>query len=84
MFSADPKSRTVKNVIYLALQWDCIKDEHHGWPLELQSKLEKDVQKNGWPDDVTELVERLLRLAGDRDPLSTIRKRQRRKDRTAV
>jgi transcriptional regulator with XRE-family HTH domain len=84
MFSADPKSRTVKNVIYLALQWDCIKDEHHGWPLELQSKLEKDVQKNGWPHDVTELVERLLRLAGERDPLNTIRKRQRRKDRTAV
>jgi len=84
MFSADPKSRTVKNVIYLALQWDCIKDEHHGWPLELQSKLEKNVQRNGWPDDVTELVERLLRLAGERDPLNTIRKRQRKKERSAT
>jgi transcriptional regulator with XRE-family HTH domain len=83
-FAQNPKCRTVPVVIHLALMHDCIKDESNGWPQELQSKLAKHVEKNGWPDDVTELVEKLLRLAGERDPLNTIHKRQRKKDRSAV
>jgi transcriptional regulator with XRE-family HTH domain len=81
----------VKRVIWLALLEDCIKDENNGFPSDLESKLAKYVERNGgWPevvsdDYVIELVENLLRLAtGERDPLNTIRKRQRRKDRSPV
>ena len=79
----DPKLRTVEHIVSQAMFWDCIKPVFP-YPNELDSKMRQYVQINGWPEDVTEIVEQLLRLEGERDPLNTIRKRQRRKERGAT
>jgi hypothetical protein len=63
-----------------AIMRDCVSARGTDGRADLVGKLRREFAK-GPPATARDLVERLLRLAGERDPLNTLDKRERRRDR---